>query len=171
MAKSAAQAEVLSVSNLPQEMFDELEAYINSLEQKEGSLIHVLHKAQHIFGYLPREVQLFIARKLGVSGAEVYGVVSFYSYFTTKPYGKHTMSICMGTACFVRGADKVLAKIKEKLNVETGGTTADNLFTVNDVRCIGACGLAPIVTVGEKVYGKITVDDVDRIINDFKEEA
>lgn len=171
MAKSAAQAEVLSVSNLPQEMFDELEAYINSLEQKEGSLIHVLHKAQHIFGYLPREVQLFVARKLGISGAEVYGVVSFYSYFTTRPYGKHTMSICMGTACFVRGADKVLAKIKDKLGVETGGTTADNLFTIKDVRCIGACGLAPIVTVGDKVYGKITVDDVDRIINDFKEEA
>ncbi len=171
MAKSAAQAEVLSVSNLPQEKYDELEVYINGLEQKKGSLIHVLHKAQHVFGYLPREVQLFVAQKLGISGAEVYGVVSFYSYFTTKPYGKNTMSICMGTACFVRGADKILAKFKEKLGVETGGTTADNLFTVKDVRCIGACGLAPIVMVGEKVYGKLTVDDVDRIINDFKEEA
>lgn len=171
MAKLAAQAEVLSVKNLPQEHYDALEAYINGLEQKEGALIHVLHQAQHIFGYLPREVQLFVARKLGVSGAEVFGVVSFYSYFTTTPYGKHTMSICMGTACFVRGSDKVLAKIKERLDVETGGTTKDNLFTVKDVRCIGACGLAPIVTVGEKVYGKVTVDDIDRIVNDFKEEA
>lgn len=171
MAKLAAQAEVMSVSNLPQEKFDALKVYIDSLDEKKGSLIHVLHRAQHIFGFLPREVQLYVARQLGVSGAEVFGVVSFYSYFTTKPSGKYTMSVCMGTACFVRGADKVLTRFKETLQVETGGTTADGLFTMKDVRCIGACGLAPIVTVGEKVYGKVGVDDVVRIINDFKGEA
>ena len=91
----------------PKEKYDELNNFIESLETTKGALIEILHKAQHIFGYLPRDVQLYIARKLGIPGAEVFGVVSFYSYFSTKPSGKHTISVCMGTACFVRGADKV----------------------------------------------------------------
>lgn len=156
---------------LPKAKFDELESFITSLETTRGALIEILHKAQDIFGYLPRDVQLFVARKLGIPGAEVYGVVSFYSYFTTKPGGKHTISICMGTACFVRGADKIVEKFKEKLGIESNETTEDGLFTIKDVRCIGACGLAPVVMVDDKVYGRVKVEDVDDIINTYRQEG
>lgn len=171
MAKRAVQALTLSVKDLPQEHYDELEAYINTLTDKKGSLIHVLHRAQNIFGYLPREVQLFVARKLGVSGAEVFGVVSFYSYFTMVPQGKHVISVCMGTACFVKGSEKVLDEFKAKLGVGTGETTADKVFTLKDVRCLGACGLAPIITVGEKVFGHVGAADVQNILNQYQEEG
>lgn len=157
-----------SDKGLPKEKFDELEEYIDSLETTKGALVQILHKAQHIFGYLPREVQLFIARKLGIPGAEVFGVVSFYSYFTTKPVGKHTISVCMGTACFVRGADRIIEKFKEKLGVDSNETTKDGLFTLKDVRCIGACGLAPVVMVDEKVYGRVKEEDIDDIINEYR---
>ncbi len=153
---------------LPKEKFDQLQAYIESLETTKGALIEILHKAQNIFGYLPRDVQLFVARKLGIPGAEVYGVVSFYSYFTTKPGGLHTVSVCMGTACFVRGADKVIEKFKEKLGIESNETTKDGLFTLKDVRCIGACGLAPVVMVDDKVFGRVKVEDVDDIIEMYR---
>lgn len=152
----------------PNELYDELGAFIDSLETTKGALIEILHRAQGIFGYLPRDVQLYIARKLGIPGAEVYGVVSFYSYFTTKPSGRHTISVCMGTACFVRGADKILGKFKEKLGIESNETTEDGLFTIKDVRCIGACGLAPVVTVDGKVYGRVKEEDVDNIINEYR---
>lgn len=154
--------------DLPKEKFDELENFIDNLETTKGTLIEILHKAQNIFGYLPREVQLFVARKLGIPGAEVFGVVSFYSYFTTKPGGKHTISVCMGTACFVRGADKIIEKFKEKLNVESNEVTEDGLFTLKDVRCIGACGLAPVVTVDDKVYGRVKEEDLDDIISTYR---
>lgn len=152
----------------PQDKYDELLAFIDGLETTKGALIEILHKAQGIFGYLPRDVQLFIARKLGIPGAEVYGVVSFYSYFTTKPRGKYTISVCMGTACFVRGADKIIEKFKEKLGIESNEITEDGLFTLRDVRCIGACGLAPVVTVDDKVYGRVKEEEVDEIIAAYR---
>lgn len=153
---------------LPKEKFKELEEFINQLDTTEGALIEILHKAQNLFGYLPRDVQLFIARKLGIPGAEVYGVVSFYSYFTTKPRGKHTISCCMGTACYVRGADKIIERLKEKLNIESNEITEDGLFTLVDVRCIGACGLAPVVMVDDKVFGRVKEEDIDNIINTYR---
>lgn len=152
----------------PKEMYEELGTFIDSLETTKGALIEILHRAQEMFGYLSRDVQLYIARKLGIPGAEVYGVVSFYSYFTTKPSGKHTISVCMGTACFVRGADKILGRFKEKLGIESNETTEDGLFTIKDVRCIGACGLAPVVTVDGKVYGRVKEEDVDNIIDEYR---
>ncbi len=152
----------------PKEKYDELGSFIDSLETTKGALIEILHKAQDIFGYLPRDVQLYIARKLGIPGAEVYGVVSFYSYFTTKPSGKHTISVCMGTACFVRGADKIIGKFKEQLGIESNETTEDGLFTIKDVRCVGACGLAPVVMVDGKVYGRVKEEDVETIINEYR---
>lgn len=170
MAKALAQAQTTSVKDLPQELFVELENYISTLEDKKGNLIHVLHKAQHIFGFLPQEVMLFVARKLEVPAADVFGVVSFYSYFTTKPVGKHLVNVCMGTACFVKGADKILDEFKKQLSISTGETTADKQFTLKDVRCVGACGLAPIVLVGEKVYGRITHADVTGILAEYKGE-
>lgn len=152
----------------PKEKYDELESFIDSLETNKGALIKILHKAQEIFGYLPRDVQLFVARKLGIPGAEVYGVVSFYSYFTTKPRGKHTISICMGTACFVRGSDKIVERMKEKLKIESNEITEDGLFTLKDVRCIGACGLAPVVMVDDRVFGRVKEEDLDGIINTYR---
>lgn len=148
---------------------DELGEFIDNLETTHGALIEILHKAQNIFGFLPRDVQLYVARKLGIPGAEVFGVVSFYSYFTTKPRGKHTINVCMGTACFVRGADKIIEAFKEKLKIESNEITEDGLFSFKDVRCIGACGLAPVVMVDDKVYGRVKVEDVDSIINTYKE--
>jgi len=150
--------------DFPKEKFQELEKYIDGMETTKGALITILHKAQEIFGYLPRDVQLFIARKLGIPGAEVYGVVSFYSYFSTKPKGKHTISVCMGTACFVKGADKIIERLKEKLKIESNEITEDGLFTLRDVRCIGACGLAPVVMVDDKVFGRVKEHDINKII-------
>lgn len=141
--------------------------YIESLETTEGALIGILHKAQEIFGYLPRDVQLYISRKLNISGAEVFGVASFYSYFSMKPGGKHTVSVCMGTACFVRGADKIIERVKEKLGIESNETTKDGLFTLKDVRCVGACGLAPIVMMDDKVFGRVTEDEIDNILKPY----
>ncbi|WP_243116638.1 NADH-quinone oxidoreductase subunit NuoE [Marinisporobacter balticus] len=155
-------------NDLPKEKFDALEKYIDSFQSTKGTLIEVLHKAQDLFGYLPRDVQLFVARKLGIPGAEVFGVVSFYSYFTTKPEGKHSISVCMGTACFVKGADKILDQLKEKLEIVSGETTKDDLFTLKEVRCIGACGLAPVVMVDGKVYGRVKTDDIDTIIDTYR---
>ena len=108
----------LDLKDLPQEKLQELDAYIDSLEDKQGSLIHILHRAQNLFGYLPMEVQLHIARKVDIPGAKVFGVVSFYSYFTTEPRGKHTISVCMGTACFVKGGEHVLKKFMSELGIE-----------------------------------------------------
>ncbi len=153
---------------LPQEGFRELEEYIDHIKTTKGALIEILHKAQGIFGYLPRDVQLFVARKLGIPGAEVFGVVSFYSYFTVKPMGKHTISVCMGTACFVRGADKILNKMKDNLGIESNEMTEDGLFSLKNVRCIGACGLAPVILVDEKVYGRVKEDEVEDIINKYR---
>ncbi|WP_080063753.1 complex I 24 kDa subunit family protein [Ruminiclostridium hungatei] len=152
----------------PQEKYQELDGFIESLETTKGALIEILHRAQHIFGYLPREVQLYIARKLGIPGAEVFGVVSFYSYFSTKPGGKHTISVCMGTACFVRGADKIIEGFKEKLCIGANETTKDGLFTIKDVRCIGACGLAPVVMVDGKVFGRVKVEDIEGILDLYR---
>ncbi|MPW24403.1 NAD(P)H-dependent oxidoreductase subunit E [Alkalibaculum sp. M08DMB] len=153
---------------LPQEGFIELEGYIDNIKTTKGALIEILHKAQEIFGYLPRDVQLYIARKLGIPGVEVFGVVSFYSYFNVKPMGKHTISVCMGTACFVRGADKIINKLKDNLGIESNEITEDGLFSLKDVRCIGACGLAPVILVDDKVYGRVKEDQVNEIIDKYR---
>lgn len=146
------------------EKYEKLDAFIASLPTTKGELIRVLHQAQGIFGYLPKEVQVYVAKKLDVPVSKVYGVVSFYSYFTMKPKGKYDISVCMGTACYVRGADAVLEELKKKLNMEVGDTTEDGKFSLRTLRCVGACGLAPVVMIGEKVYGRVTPDMVDGII-------
>lgn len=154
-------------NKLKEQGFKELETFINELETKEGSLIAVLHKAQNIFGYLPKEVQEFIADKLDESLAHIYGVVTFYSYFTMVPKGKYPISICMGTACYVRGADKVLEEFEKQLNIKPGQTTPDGKFSIDALRCIGACVIAPVVMVGDKVYQKVKVKDVAKIIAEY----
>ncbi len=151
-----------------QEMFDDLGAYIESLDCNPDNLIAVLHYAQGLFGYLPEQVQTFVARKLGISTAQVYGVVTFYSFFTMEPKGQYVINICLGTACFVRGANKILEKFEEVLKIKNGETTPDGKYTLTTVRCVGACGLAPVVQVNGKTYGNCTPNVVETILADFK---
>ncbi len=160
----------LSGYNLDQEKLKKLEDHIDSLEVKEGELINILHEAQDIFGYLPEELQLFISRKLGISAAKVFGVATFYSFFTMEPKGKHVISVCMGTACFVKGAEKILEEFRKRLGIKEGGSTEDGLFTIDTLRCVGACGLAPVVIVDGKVFGRVKVEDVDNIIKEYSTE-
>lgn len=153
---------------LPENKIQELKDVCKGFNHDSGELINVLHAAQNIFGYLPAEVQDLVANELNVSVAHVYGVVTFYSFFSMIPKGKHPISICMGTACYVRGAEKVLDEFKRLLSVKVGETTPDGSFSVSCLRCVGACGLAPVVTVGEKVYGRVSPEDVKGIIAEYK---
>ena len=146
--------------------YDQLDAFIDSLSSKKGELIRVLHTAQGLFGYLPKEVQMYVAKRMEVPVSKVYGIVSFYSFFTMKPKGEYDISVCLGTACYVRGADKVLEELEKQLGVKVGETTEDGKFSLRTLRCVGACGLAPVVMVGEKVYGRVTKDMVKDIIAD-----
>ena len=160
---------ILDMSTLDKDLLLKLDDYIEAIEgDKQEHLIHVLHKAQEIFGYLPQNLQLYIARKLDLSGARVNGVVTFYSFFNENPVGKYTISVCMGTACYVKGADKVLEKVLDVLDVKKNEITKDGMFSVKDVRCIGACGLAPILTIGDKIYGHVSEEKVEDIFLKFR---
>jgi NADH-quinone oxidoreductase subunit E len=152
---------------LCQQKYEELDKFIESLPDKAGALIEVLHKAQHIFGYLPKEVQVFVGERLGIPASKVYGVVTFYSYFTTEPRGEYVVNVCMGTACFVRGAAGVLEEVQKELGINVGQTTPDGKFTIEVLRCVGACGLAPVVTVNDRVYGHVTKEQVRGIIGEY----
>ena len=150
----------------------EIDAFIDELIRQggwNGKLIAILHRAQGIVGYLPKEVQMHIARRLSIPPAKIYGIVSFYSFFTMVPKGKYAINICLGTACFVVGAEAVLNEFKKILGIEPGQTTPDRMFSLNALRCVGACGLAPVVMVNEKIHGKVTVEDVGKIIKECKE--
>jgi NADH-quinone oxidoreductase subunit E len=156
------------------EKTEALEAFIDGLpveeemKKKKGSLIAVLHKAQELFGYLPQSVQLLVAKKFRIQLSDVYGVISFYSFFTTNPPGRFKVNVCTGTACFVRGADRVLSEFEDQLDIKEGETRDDLKFSLGGLRCVGACSLAPVVMVNEKVYGKVTPDMVKGIIKDCK---
>jgi NADH-quinone oxidoreductase subunit E/NADP-reducing hydrogenase subunit HndA len=139
-----------------------------SFNNDPQELINVLHKCQEHFGYLPAEVQEVISNELVVPVAKIYGVVTFYSFFTMTPKGKHPVSICMGTACYVRGAEKVLEEFKKELGLQVGQTTIDGKFSLSSLRCVGACGLAPVVLVGDKTYGRVAPDDVKNIIKEYE---
>lgn len=140
-----------------------------SFDNEPGELINVLHKTQEEFGYLPAEVQEVVAKELNMSVAKVYGVVTFYSFFTMTPKGKYPISICTGTACYVRGADNVLQEFKRQLEIEVGETTDDGKFSLSCLRCVGACGLAPVVLVGDKTYGRVSPEGVKEILEEYKE--
>lgn len=142
----------------PQEhdqLYRKLNEFINSLAMEEGVLIRVLHYAQNLFGYLPREVQIHIANRLGISLAEVYGVVSFYHYFSTKPKAKTTLDVCLGTACYVNGSANLISELEKKLGIKVGEITPDHKFGLKSSRCIGACNLAPVMVIGQDIHGKL----------------
>lgn len=140
-----------------------------SYNDDPGDLIKILHKAQTAFGYLPESVQREIASILKISVAKVYGVVTFYSFFTMTPKGKHAISVCMGTACYVRGSEKVLDEFKEQLRIKVGGVTEDGKFSLDCLRCVGACGLAPVVLIGEKVYGRLDASQIKGILDSYED--
>lgn len=148
-----------------------IEEICKSFDNQPGELINVLHKTQEFLGYLPAEAQEVIAKELKVSTAKVYGVVSFYSFFTMIPKGRFPVSICMGTACYVRGAERILDEFKLQLGLNVGETAADGLFSLASLRCVGACGLAPVVLVGDKVYGRLASDDVKGIVEEYKNNS
>lgn len=151
----------------PKSQYEELDKFLLTIARTEDELIKVLHRAQGIFGYLSDDVQYYVAEKMKIPVSKVYGVVTFYSYFTTKPKGKHRISVCMGTACYVRGAEPVLEEFKKELNISCDETTPDGKFSLDTLRCVGACGLAPVVMVGEKVYGHVTPDMVKDILAEY----
>lgn len=137
---------------------------IESHKDMKGSLMPILQKSQEIYGYLPVEVQAIISKQTGISMSEIYGVVTFYSQFTLNPKGKYNVSVCMGTACYVKGAAAVLDRVKTKLGIDVGGITSDGKFSLEATRCIGACGLAPVMTINDEVHGRLVPDEVDKIL-------
>ena len=140
----------------------------DSFGNKPGELINVLHKTQEHFGYLPEEVQKEVAVNLNMSLAKVYGVVSFYTFFTMTPKGKYPISVCMGTACFVRGAEKIVEAVEKELNIKVGGVTEDGKFSLDCLRCIGACGLAPVMMIGGKVHGRLDPGMIKGILDSYE---
>jgi NADH:ubiquinone oxidoreductase subunit E len=139
-------------------------------EHHESQLIAILHKAQELYGYLDKEVMNEIAVSMNIPTAHIWGVATFYHFFNLKPKGKHTVAVCLGTACYVKGAQQVLEAIQEELKIELGDTTTDKLFTLQEARCLGACGLAPVVMIDEKIYGELTPKKIVDILQEFRKK-
>ncbi|HPJ21231.1 MAG TPA: NADH-quinone oxidoreductase subunit NuoE [Clostridia bacterium] len=150
------------------EMFSLLEKTIDDYESKESNLIQILHMAQAIFGYLPEDVLKFISEKMNLPMSKVSGVVSFYSLFSTQPKGRHSIKVCLGTACYVRGGSKIVDKIKELLDIEVGETTKDMNFSLEVMRCIGACGLAPAIAIDDTVYKRVNPNKLRQILAQYE---
>ena len=152
-----------------QALYAQLDEVIAKHKDQPGSLISVLHKAQGIFGYLPEEVQAYVAEKMDIPLSEIYGVVTFYALFTMQPKGKYNFNVCLGTACYVKGSGKLMEKLQAELGIGIGDRTEDGLFSIEGCRCVGACGLAPVITVNDKVYGHLTEADIPRLIKEYRE--
>ena len=147
----------------------QLREMLNELKGTPGATMPALQKAQEIYGYLPIEVQRIISEELGVSMEEIFGIATFYSWFSLNPVGEHPVSVCLGTACYVKGSGDVFAKCKEVLGLPDGGTTPDGKFSLAATRCIGCCGLAPVMTVGGDTYGKLTPKEIPAILAKYKD--
>ena len=150
------------------EKYDALDAAIARHKGEPGALMPVLQEAQNIFGYVPQDVQQIIADGLGTTLAEVYGVATFYAQFSLEPKGQYVVGVCLGTACYVKGSQQVLDKLEEVLEVPAGRTTKDGLFTLNATRCLGACGLAPVMMINDEVYGRLTPDEIPTILDKYR---
>ena len=150
------------------EQEEQLKQVIADHKGQKGAVIPVLHEAQAIYGYLPIEVQEMISEGLNVPLAEIYGIVTFYAQFSLNPKGRYQIGVCLGTACYVKGSGDILNKVKELLDVEVGECTADGKFSLDATRCIGACGLAPVMTINDDVYGRLVVDQVADILKKYE---
>lgn len=144
---------------------EELTEMLKKYDCQKDSLIPILNNVQVKYGYIPEIAQRKISEYLGISMAEVYGVITFYSRFTLKPKGKYAISVCLGTACFVKGSEKIMERLKERLKIEEGETTEDGKFSIDATRCLGACGIAPVFTVNNEVYGKATVKKLEEVLD------
>ncbi len=153
--------------DLTLEVMKKVDGIIDRYRNKRGGLIPVLEECQEIVGYLPVELQEYISKGLNVPGSTVYGVVTFYSFFSMVPKGRHTIKVCMGTACYVKGIAEVLNRLRSKFNLDVGATTEDKRFSLEAVRCIGACGMAPVVVVDEDTHGGITSDKILKILDNY----
>lgn len=147
-----------------------LNSIIDKYKNQQGMLITILKNSQDIFGYLPLNVQSYISYKLNIPISKINGIVSFYSLFSQTPKGKYTVSVCLGTACYVKGAEEILKSIKKELQIDVGETTMDGMFTLNATRCIGACGLAPVITINDKVYGRLSPSDIPNILYQYLDD-
>jgi len=161
--------EVCNVQTMTEEeKYNLLKTVILDYERKESNLTQILHMAQAIFGFLPVEVQHFIANQMELSVSKINSVLTFYSFFSTQPKGKYTVSICLGTACYVRGGKEVLNKLRSVLGIDVGATTDDKVFSLSIMRCIGACGLAPAMTINKKVYKQVNPNKIPLILGMLK---
>lgn len=150
-------------NQIKEDMVQILEKYTTDRD----NLIQILNETQEKFGYIPKTSQLEISKYLNIPMAEVYGVITFYSRFTLEPKGKYAISVCLGTACFVKGSEQILNRLKDRLKIDVGQTTADGKFSIDATRCVGACGLAPIFTVNNEVRGKATVKKLDEVLDEL----
>ena len=148
----------------------EMENLLKKHPKQKDSLIAILNEVQETYGYIPKSCQMEISKYLEMPMAEIYGVITFYSRFTTSPKGKYNIAVCLGTACFVKGAQSILDRLKERLKISGGETTPDGKFSIDEVRCVGACGLAPVFMVNDEVYGNATVKMLDEVIDKLEKE-
>ena len=147
---------------------EEMQEIMTKYTTDKDNLIQILNEVQEKYGYIPKIAQMEISEYLKIPMAEVYGVVTFYSRFTLEPKGKYNISVCLGTACFVKGSQKILDRLKERLQLEEGKTSSDGKFSIDTTRCVGACGIAPVFTVNNEVYGKATVKKLDEVLNSLE---
>lgn len=146
---------------------DKILEILSKYEKDKSNLIQILNEVQESYGYIPKHAQLAISEYLNLPMADVYGVITFYSRFTLKPKGKYNVAVCLGTACFVKGSEQILERVKERLGIDVGETTSDGKFSIEATRCIGACGLAPVFTINDEVYGKATKEIVDKVLDEY----
>ena len=146
---------------------EKMEKILEKYEQDKSNLIQILNEVQDVYGYISENAQKAISEYLNMPMAEIYGVITFYSRFSLKPKGKYNVAVCLGTACFVKGSEKILDKVKEILKIDVGQTTADGKFSIEATRCIGACGLAPVFTINDEVHGKATPEMVEQILKKY----
>ncbi|MFR8233871.1 MAG: NADH-quinone oxidoreductase subunit NuoE [Clostridia bacterium] len=147
-----------------------MEELFNEYLPVKDNLIQMLNEVQEHYGYIPEKAQRDLSEFLNVPMAEIYGVITFYSRFTLKPKGKYNIAVCLGTACYVKGSQRIMDRLKEKLKIEPGETTKDGLFSIEETRCVGACGLAPVFTVNGEVYGKATVKKLDEVLENLEKQ-
>lgn len=152
---------------MDEKLSNEMKELLKNYSQDKSNLIQILNEVQEKYGYIPKQSQIEISNYLSIPMAEIYGVITFYSRFTLEPKGKYNISVCLGTACFVKGSQALLDRLKERLKIDEGGTTPDGKFSIDSTRCVGACGLAPVFTINNEVYGKATVKKLDEVLDEY----
>ena len=152
---------------MDEKLSNEMKELLKNYSQDNSNLIQILNEVQEKYGYIPKQSQIEISNYLSIPMAEIYGVITFYSRFTLEPKGKYNISVCLGTACFVKGSQALLDRLKERLKIDEGQTTPDGKFSIDATRCVGACGLAPVFTINNEVYGKATVKKLDEVLDEY----